>query len=80
MTDVTITKQFAIKVSDLKRLWKEDEDFKADRERGAFRVRYMAHADGYVMARRPGAVPFVLGEKEWRALRPFNDGQSSGGR
>lgn len=76
MTEVIIQKRFVMKGSDLKRAFQEDREFKADRERGAFRVRYMAHADGYVMVRRPGAAPFVIGEKEWRKLPPFNDGQS----
>lgn len=33
-------------------------------------IRYLAHADGYVMCRRPGAVPFVLSAKIWAGLRP----------
>lgn len=31
-------------------------------------VRFMTRSGGYVMARRPGCVPFVLSEKEWMAL------------
>ena len=36
------------------------------------RVRYMAHADGYVMARRPGCIPFVVAQREWLSL-PFHE-------
>ena len=28
-------------------------------------VRHMAETQGYVMARRPGCYPFVVGVKEW---------------
>lgn len=31
-------------------------------------VRVMARAEGYVMVRRPGAVPFVVHEKELEAI------------
>lgn len=29
------------------------------------KVRYMACSGGYIMARRPRCMPFVLSEKEW---------------
>lgn len=32
------------------------------------RVKYMCHADGYVMARRPRCTPFVISEKLWRSF------------
>jgi hypothetical protein len=32
------------------------------------RLRYMARSGGYVMVRKPGAMPFVLSEKEWAKL------------
>lgn len=31
-------------------------------------IRKMAEAEGYVMVRRPRYAPFVLSEREWRAL------------
>jgi hypothetical protein len=31
-------------------------------------IREMARADGYVMARRPGCMPFVISAKEWDAM------------
>lgn len=36
------------------------------------RINYMAHANGYVMARRPGCKPFVIGEKLWLSFVPWN--------
>lgn len=35
---------------------------------GAGPVKLMARADGYVMVRRAGCMPFVLSEGEWSAL------------
>jgi hypothetical protein len=29
------------------------------------KIKYMAHAKGYVMAKRPGRTPFVITEKQW---------------
>ena len=49
---------------------KEWREFKRDRERNSSRLRLMAHADGYVMVRHPGAIPFVLPVKEWEVLSP----------
>jgi hypothetical protein len=34
------------------------------------RITYMAHASGYVMCRRPGCIPFVISEADWRSF-PF---------
>ena len=45
----------------------EPSRFKHDRSKDG-RIVYMAHAKNYVMVRRPGCVPFVLTEKEWRTL------------
>lgn len=36
------------------------------------RITYLAHAKGYVMARRPGCTPFVISEKLWRSF-PYWD-------
>lgn len=36
------------------------------------KITYMAHAKGYVMARRPGCEPFILTENQWAAF-PFYD-------
>lgn len=36
------------------------------------RIAYMAHAKGWVMARHPGAVPFVISEKLWLSFVPWN--------
>lgn len=35
------------------------------------RINYMAHADGYVMARRPRATPFVIPEALWLSFDPW---------
>jgi hypothetical protein len=35
------------------------------------RVRLMARSGGYVMVRKPRAIPFVLSEKEWAKLPLF---------
>lgn len=35
------------------------------------RIRFMARHSGYVMVRKPGAMPFVLTEKEWLGLALF---------
>lgn len=43
----------------------EDRNLRAD-ARGP--LRFMAVADGYVMVRRPGCVPFVMHERDWRKL------------
>lgn len=32
-------------------------------------IRSMAAAEGYVMVRRPGCMPFVLSGKEWARMR-----------
>lgn len=31
-------------------------------------IRYMTRSGGYVMVRRPRAIPFVLSEKQWARL------------
>lgn len=36
------------------------------------RITYLAHAKGYVMARRPGCIPFVLTEKQWLEFAYWN--------
>lgn len=36
-------------------------------------IRFMAAADGYVMVRRPGCVPFVLTAAAWAALNPARE-------
>lgn len=52
---------------------RERLDFKRDRYKGT-RVKYLAHAKGYVMVRKPRAAPFVMTEKEWRQL-PYLGGR-----
>lgn len=47
---------------------REQRDFERDRFWRTGRVKYMAHAKGWVMARKRGAVPVVISEKEWRQL------------
>jgi hypothetical protein len=32
------------------------------------RLSYLAHGKGYVMARRPGCVPFAVTIQEWQAM------------
>lgn len=56
-----------------KRTFEQEEwrEFMQDRERNTFRLRLMAHADGYVMVRHPAATPFVLPVKEWESLPPY---------
>lgn len=39
------------------------------------RIVHLAHASGYVMARRPGCLPFVLSEKVWDTF-PYWDRQA----
>lgn len=41
------------------------------------RVRLMVRSGGYVMVRRPGAMPFVLTEKEWARMPLFAPSSSS---
>lgn len=36
------------------------------------RITYMAHAKGYVMARRPGCMPFVISEKLWLSFELYD--------
>lgn len=36
------------------------------------RIKYMTHAGGYVMARRPHCMPFVISEKLWRSFQIFD--------
>lgn len=48
-------------------LRREQADFRRDRYENG-RLRYLAHADGYVMVRRPHAVPYVIRESKWRQL------------
>ena len=36
------------------------------------KVRFMVRSGGYVMCRRPRAMPYVVTEKEWRALPVFD--------
>lgn len=35
------------------------------------RVNYMAHADGWVMVRRPGCIPYTVTMADWLALPVF---------
>jgi hypothetical protein len=35
------------------------------------RLVYLAHGKGYVMCRRPGAMPFVVTEKLWLSFPPW---------
>lgn len=42
-----------------------------DLDPGHTRMRLMARAKGYIMVRKPGAMPFVLTEKEWAAMPLF---------
>lgn len=67
---------FDIQADEWKRAFKERQTLRADRLRRGHQARYMAHADGYVMARLPGCMPFVIAEKEWIAL-PLYQAQSS---
>lgn len=36
------------------------------------RICYMAHASGYVMARRPGCTPFAIQEKLWLKFKIYD--------
>jgi hypothetical protein len=38
----------------------------------------MTHANGYVMARRPGRTPYVMTEKEWLAIPVFESAKEGG--
>ena len=35
-------------------------------------VRKLAEADGYCMVRRPGAMPFVIASKSFKAWKPYD--------
>lgn len=37
------------------------------------KITYMANAKGYVMARRPGCIPFVITEKQWLDFPLWSD-------
>jgi hypothetical protein len=37
------------------------------------RMVLMARASGYVMVRKPGCVPFVMGEKDWLSMPLWQD-------
>lgn len=41
------------------------------RKDGRGKITFMCRSGGYVMCRRPRAMPFILSEKEWRKLEPF---------
>lgn len=38
-------------------------------------IRWMLCADGYVMVRKKGSIPFVLPKSEWEALPYAEDGE-----
>jgi hypothetical protein len=61
------SRTFEMKGSDLKEAFRARREFEADRNWNGL-LKYMAHADGYVMVRRLRALPFVLSEKSWRDL------------
>jgi hypothetical protein len=72
-----------VELKTARQLERERLEFKADRyghndpssvEPSLSRIAYMAHAKGYVMARRPGCKPFVIDEKLWRSF-PKWEGQ-----
>jgi hypothetical protein len=42
-------------------------------------VKPMAFADGYVMARRPGCIPFIVAESEWLTWPKFEDAAAAAG-
>lgn len=50
-------------------LQKSEEGAMRQREDIHGPLRLMASAEGYVMVRRPGCVPFVLREQDWLQLR-----------
>ena len=41
-------------------------------------IRCLAVSDGYVMCRRPGMAPFLLGVREWAGLVRAAEGQADG--
>lgn len=53
--DITYRKSFEVSGDRLKQLYKERRAFEADRWSGPAQVRYMTHADGWVMAKRISA-------------------------
>ena len=71
-----------VSAGDMKRALQEERDFKRDRyghnhahgKPSWSRITYLAHAKGYVMARRPACTPFVLSEKEWLEFPYFDPG------
>lgn len=63
-----------------------DADFKRDRYghngchvRLLSRLTFMAYANGYVMCRRPGAVPFAISEKLWLSFEVYDRDQHGKG-
>lgn len=68
MADVILEKTFVLQAGELKRMFAERREFESDRYWRGGRIKYMTHAKGYVMARRPRCAPFVITEKEWRQL------------
>lgn len=69
MSDGTIfSKTFTVNAGDLKRAFAEEREFKATRRGMLGPLTYMAHADGWVMARPKDDRPVVIAEADWRAL------------
>lgn len=73
MTETVYRMTFELSADELKRQFTEDKTFRADRHRGGLRIRYMIHAEGFVMVRGPGMHPIVISEKEWRSLPAEKD-------
>lgn len=80
LLDTPETKKAAAKA------FREQNNFTSDRlghnnptsiEPSLGRITYMTSAKGYVMARRPGCLPFVITEKLWRSF-PLWGGQRDG--
>lgn len=69
MTETILTKTFEIEGSELKRMFRERREFEtARRTESGQRLEFMAHADGYVMARPTESFPIVVSEGDWRAM------------
>lgn len=55
--------------SDLTRKLVADGLFRNQRADSLGPLRILARAEGYVMVRRPGCVPFVITETSWNAMQ-----------
>jgi hypothetical protein len=76
MPDIPPDAEMVVDLKTASEIERERRAFKRDRighnGRGTpSRITYVAHGRGYVMARHPGCMPFVISEKDWRNFPYF---------